>query len=247
VDAPPAPNTGRILDAWLGGKHHFPADAGAAQAFKGLYEPFPKVFKLLRDFIGRASRHAADQGIDQFLVLGAGIPTQGNVHEAVPGARVLYTDLDPVNVALGKKILEGTRAGYDACDATNIHGTLDKVNVERVLGPIHRLCIVVVGVHAFMTDEQIERSLAQLHQWAPAGSMLIADFDGEGLATVPQALAILDGAGSKLFMRRPSTISALLGPWQPSPEGVVAVDAWRNPTDSRHSPVFMYGVVARKL
>jgi len=104
-----------------------------------------------------------------------------------------------------------------------------------------------VGVHAFMTDAEISKTLAELHQWAPAGSVLVADFDGEALAGFPAALGALDASGSKLYMRRPKTIAPLLGPWQSSQDGIVPVDAWRATPAKPNQPTFMYGCVARKL
>jgi hypothetical protein len=48
-------------------------------------------------------RFLAAVGIRQFLDIGSGIPTQGNVHEvaqqADPAARVAYADIDPVAIA----------------------------------------------------------------------------------------------------------------------------------------------------
>jgi hypothetical protein len=54
-----------------------------------------------REFLGRAVRFlAADAGIDQFLDIGTGLPTRGNVHEIArsvnPDARVVYSDNDPI-------------------------------------------------------------------------------------------------------------------------------------------------------
>ena len=58
-----------------------------------------------------SSARLAGAGIRQFLDIGSGIPTQGNVHEvaqqANQGARVVYADIDPVAIAHGKAILAG--------------------------------------------------------------------------------------------------------------------------------------------
>ena len=58
-------------------------------------------------------RFLAAAGIRQFLDIGSGIPTQGNVHEvaqqAAPGARVVYADIDPVAIAHSKAILAGNQ------------------------------------------------------------------------------------------------------------------------------------------
>ena len=118
---PEAPSTARMIDYWLGGSDHFPVDVAAARAFESAYGPCADIFRSLRAFSGRAVRHLAAGGIDRFLVFGAGIPTRGNVHEQAPGARVLYTDIDPQIVAAGAGIVAGTAGvGYVRGDATDL-------------------------------------------------------------------------------------------------------------------------------
>ncbi len=54
----------------------------------------------------RAVRYLHDQGIDQFLDLGSGLPTARNTHEIAhelnPGALVAYVDNDPIVLAHGR-------------------------------------------------------------------------------------------------------------------------------------------------
>jgi hypothetical protein len=238
---PASPNTGRILDYWLGGNHHLPVDVEAARAFESIYGDFPGVFRTLRDFIGRAARYIGEQGIDQFLVLGSGIPTQGNVHEAVPQARVLYTDIDPLNVQLGQEILAGNPdVGYTYCDANDL-STLDQELVRSVLGPLRRLGIVVVGVGVFIPDDRLRGLFAGLYEWAPGESHLAFDFDSTRLSTFPAALEML---GDGFHMRTPETFAPLLGPWELTQDGIQPAGAWRNPEGKAAVPVFMYGGVA---
>ncbi|WP_224372688.1 SAM-dependent methyltransferase [Hyalangium versicolor] len=61
---PTVPNTGRMFDYWLGGKHYYPVDVAAAKAFEAVFDDFPRVFRALRDFIGRASHFIQSQGVD---------------------------------------------------------------------------------------------------------------------------------------------------------------------------------------
>ncbi|NIS36168.1 MAG: hypothetical protein GWN07_35575, partial [Actinobacteria bacterium] len=53
--------------------------------------------------------YLCEAGVRQFLDLGSGLPTSGNVHEvaheAVPDARVVYIDYDPVAVAHAQALL----------------------------------------------------------------------------------------------------------------------------------------------
>jgi O-methyltransferase involved in polyketide biosynthesis len=243
---PEAPNTGRILDYWLGGRHHFPADVAAAQAFDALHPGFPKVFATLRAFIGRAVRSVVDEGISQFLVLGSGIPTQRNVHEVAPGATVLYTDIDRVNIELGKQILADLpNVDYAYCDASDF-STLDHNAAARLLDQQRPLGVVMVGVSAFLEDVEVRQTLSDIYDWVTYGSVLVADFDGEALESETAILNILNDAGEPLYMRRPPDIEPLLGRWELSADGIQPVDIWRNPEAERPDRVFMYGCRATK-
>lgn len=240
---PTVPNTGRMFDYWLGGRHHYPVDIAAAKAFEQVFQDFPRVFRVLRDFIGRASRYIHSQGVEQFLVLGAGLPTQDNVHETVPGARVLYTDIDPANVELGQRILQGQPGtGYTRCDATDL-STLDPAVVHQVLGPVRRLGIIVVGVEAFMSDAQIRDSFEKLYALAPPGSYLAFDCDSPRVADHPELVKMM---GPGFHMRTPEQLAAVLGPWQLTEDGVQPVARWRNPGPGVDVPPYMTGGVARK-
>src|SRR5216683_3010949 len=96
-------NVARVYDYWLGGSHNFLADQDVARAISAI-EPNMRAFAgENRAFLGRAVRFLAAAGIRQYLDIGSGIPTEGNVHEvaqrASPGARVVYADTDPVAIA----------------------------------------------------------------------------------------------------------------------------------------------------
>jgi len=240
---PTVPNTGRMFDYWLGGSHHYPVDVAAAQAFEAVFKDFRPVFRALRGFIGRASHYIQAQGVDQFLVLGAGLPTQGNVHETVPGARVLYTDIDASNVALGQRILADVPGtGYTRCDATDL-STLDLGTVRQVLGPLRRLGIIVVGVEAFMTDDQVRDAFQKLYEMAPPGSYLAFDCDSPKALDHPELVKMM---GPGFHMRTPAQLAAVLGPWQLTEEGIQPVAVWRNPEPPADMPPYMNGGVAAK-
>src|ERR1700722_8879639 len=97
------PSIACVYDYLLGGSHNFAADQEAAGAFLARWPDAPVTMRANRAFLGRAVRYLADQaGIRQFLDIGSGIPTMGNVHEiaqqAAPDARVVYVDNEEVAV-----------------------------------------------------------------------------------------------------------------------------------------------------
>jgi len=101
----------RIYDYYLGGIHNFPADQEAARTLLTQFPCIPEVARANRAFLRRAVGYLVDAGIRQFLDIGSGIPTAGNVHEiaqkAAPDARVVYVDIDPQAVMESLEILDG--------------------------------------------------------------------------------------------------------------------------------------------
>ena len=95
------PSAGADVRLYLGGSHNFAADrpTGRARRCKAWPET-PLLCRANRAFLRRAVTFLAEQGVDQFLDLGLGIPTAGNVHEiaqgGAPRARTVYVDCDAV-------------------------------------------------------------------------------------------------------------------------------------------------------
>ena len=78
--SPDRPNIARMYDYYLGGAHNFAADREAAQRAIDIFPDLPRVVQTGRAFLRRAVAYLVEQGIDQFLDVGLGIPTAGNVH-----------------------------------------------------------------------------------------------------------------------------------------------------------------------
>jgi hypothetical protein len=95
------PNIARMYDYMLDGKDNFAADRDAAAKLIRMMPQLPLIARANRAFLRRAVQVlVTEYGIRQFIDVGTGLPTMGNVHEvarrAAPGTRVLYVDNDPV-------------------------------------------------------------------------------------------------------------------------------------------------------
>ena len=104
------PNVARIYDHLLGGKDNFEADREAARRLLAAVPDAARAARANRAFLARAVQFLArEAGIRQFLDIGTGLPTRGNVHEIAqvtnPQARVLYTDIDPMVVVHASALL----------------------------------------------------------------------------------------------------------------------------------------------
>ncbi|MGH3995536.1 MAG: SAM-dependent methyltransferase, partial [Pseudonocardiaceae bacterium] len=104
------PSGARIYDYLLGGAHNFAHDRELAEKFLKAQPNAREIARLNRAFLRRVVLFMIDNGVRQFLDLGSGIPTVGNVHEiahkADPSARVVYVDYEDVAVAHSELLLE---------------------------------------------------------------------------------------------------------------------------------------------
>jgi len=79
------PNAARIYDYFLGGACNFEHDREFADKFLEVMPEAEQAARHNRAFLRRAVRYCVEQGIRQFLDIGSGIPTVGNVHEIAQG------------------------------------------------------------------------------------------------------------------------------------------------------------------
>lgn len=140
------------------GSHNFPADREAAEQVLTLAPWTREMAMANRAFLRRVVRVLAGEcGIRQFLDLGSGVPTVGNVHEvaqAVDGrCRVVYVDKDPVAVAHSTMIL----ADNPQC-AVVPEDIRDPATVQRhhnllgLLDPPRPVGLLMVSILPFISD-----------------------------------------------------------------------------------------------
>jgi hypothetical protein len=147
----------RMYDYYLGGIHNFPADQEAAKIVLERAPMLPMIVRDNRAFLARAVRYLVSAGVHQFLDLGSGIPTEGNVHEiaqaAVPDARVVYVDIDPEAVSESLELLEGNQ--YATAVRANIReprAILDHPQVRKLLDFDQPIAVLLVAVLHFVED-----------------------------------------------------------------------------------------------
>jgi hypothetical protein len=145
------PSAARIYDYLLGGAHNLAADRAVAQRLEAIQPQVATVARRNRAFLRRAVRFMLGQGVRQFLDLGSGIPTVGNVHEVAqeidPGARVVYVDYEPVAVAHSRMLLkDNPNAAALEADVTDTAAVLTSEPVRTLLDltePVGLLAITI--------------------------------------------------------------------------------------------------------
>jgi hypothetical protein len=185
------PSSARIYDALLGGSHNFAVDRAAAQK---LLEAIPYAGDLARrnrTFLRRAVELMLAAGVRQFLDIGSGIPTVGNVHEVTrriaPEATVVYVDIDPVAVAHSRDILaESPVATAVQADARFPDALLAHPALVAMLDFRRPIGLLMVSLLHFLPDEEafvaVERLRAAL---APGSYIAISHGVAETLVGAP--------------------------------------------------------------
>jgi hypothetical protein len=178
-DEPRAATAARIYDYFLGGTHNFPADREAAKALLAFTPTIAASARVNRAFLRRAVTYLAGTGVRQFIDIGSGIPTAGNVHEVAeaiaPDSRVVYVDIDPVAVAESLDILKGNeRATALRGDLRDPVAILNHADVLRLINFDEPIALLVAAVLHFIADDDEAYGLvARLHGALPPGSYLV--------------------------------------------------------------------------
>jgi SAM-dependent methyltransferase len=229
------PNPARMYDCFLGGSHNFAVDRTAAEQAIEVWPELPTVLRANRSFLRRAVQHLVAAGIDQFVDLGSGIPTVGNVHEVArqlnPATRVVYVDIDPVAVAHSRTILT------DDPNATVIHADLrdpQRILADPALTALVDLtkpvAVLMVAVLHFVPDNDDPRAIVSTYFDAVApGSHLVLSHATHEVRPERRAAfeRLYAQTTNPLYMRSRAEITAMFDRFTPIEPGVVYLPQWR--------------------
>jgi hypothetical protein len=240
------PSAARLYDYYLGGSHNFAADREVAERVLAVAPDAPMAAQLNRAFLRRAVRHCVDAGIRQFLDIGSGIPTLGNVHEvaqqAAPDARVLYVDIDPVAVAHSRAILDGNdRATAINADLRDPKRILDDPELRAVLDLSQPVALLLVAVLHFVSDDDNPAGLlATLRAaLAPGSYLVLSHATSEGRRVESQRVVELyRNTANALHMRDRVDVAPLFAGFELVEPGLVWAPQWRpeSPEDVEDAP-----------
>lgn len=235
------PSVSRMYDFYLGGSHNFEVDREAARKAMEFMPGLPKVMQANRAFMRRAVRFAVAEGVTQFLDIGSGIPTFGNVHEvaqaADPGARVMYVDHDPVAVAHSKVVLEGNgRAGILAADLRKPQEILGSDEVGQLIDLNRPVALLLVAILHFVEEaDDPYGAVAELSEALAPGSMLVLTHAAyEGIPLPPEraegAVDVYRDMRNPLIMRTREEIARFFEGYDMVEPGLVPMPRWRPDT-----------------
>lgn len=236
-------NVARVYDYLLGGSHNFLADQDVGRMIVAVEPNARAIGRANREFLGRAVRFLAASGIRQFLDVGSGIPTEGNVHQvarrAAPGSRVVYVDIDPVAIAHSKALLAGDE------DATIIDADLrepEKIlrheDSQRLIDFSQPVGLLLVAVLHFISDaEDPWHIVATMRDALAPGSYLVlchGTEEGKPAAAHAAEKVYNSTVATSLHMRSREDIQRFFDGFELVEPGLVDIPEWRpgNPEDA---------------
>ena len=248
-----------MYDYYLGGGQNFAVDREAAARVERIYPNAALIAQANRAFLHRAVKYLLAAGVRQFLDLGSGIPTAGNVHQIIeanaPGARVVYVDIDPVAVAHSEMILEGrTDVGVLHADIRRPADVLGAPIARRLLDFDQPVGVLAVAVLHFLAPADDPAGvLARYREAVPDGSYLALSHGtvDQQPGSVAQVASVYRNTRDPTTFRSREEVAALLTGWDLVEPGLVWLPEWRPdwPDDVTEDPSWteMVCAVGRKL
>ena len=232
-----APSGARTYDYLLGGSHNFAADRAMADQVESAVPGIRAAARINRAFLARAVRFMIGQGVRQFLDVGSGIPTVGNVHEIAqhgdPACRVVYVDRDPIAVAHSELMLTGNEnAAVVEADMREPESILDHPTTRRLLNFDEPVGLLFLLVLHWIPDDAGPAALVARYRAAlsPASHLAIThmtdDLQTDKITAVADVVGRSRGAG-QVFPRTRTEIADLFGDFAVLPPGLVPTGAWR--------------------
>ncbi|ARP70782.1 hypothetical protein LK07_14470 [Streptomyces pluripotens] len=231
------PHPARVYDLFLGGKDHYPVDRKAAAAAIANHPRGFLTARHNRDFLRRAvTALVEEEGVRQFLDIGAGLPTAQNVHQVAqriaPESRVVYVDNDPIVLAHARALLtSGPEGRTDYIDADLRDPGRILHEAARSLDFAQPVALCLVAVLHFIEDEVAYGVVRDLLDALPPGSWLVLshladDLNPEGTAKVVESFR---RSGLTFVLRSKDGVERFFAGngLTPAEPGVVPVHRWR--------------------
>jgi len=231
------PNMARMYNYALGGKDNFASDRAAVQNLFRLAPENAYVPKANRQFLGKAVRFTAEQGVRQFLDLGSGLPSQGSTHEVArliqPDAQVVYVDSDPVVLTHARALLTGNDAGLAVIgeDIRNTGRILEHPQTRRLIDLKQPAAVLFVAVLHGIPDTDDPAGIVAdfVRELAPGSYVILSHLtrDGHPAEIVAQKEEVWAKSATPMAYRSRDEILRLFGGLDLVEPGLTTVTRWR--------------------
>ncbi|MEV0065721.1 MULTISPECIES: SAM-dependent methyltransferase [unclassified Amycolatopsis] len=262
------PSAARIYDYFIGGNTNYAIDREFAEKVRARLPLMGDYCLTSRQFLGRAVRHSVRAGIRQFVDIGSGLPTAGNVHEVADAERpdndvhVLYIDNEPVALAHSQILLADTaddeRHQAIAADLLQPEELWERVMDSDVIDVREPVALIVNAVLHFIKDDQDPDGILSFYRdrVAPGSLLVLSQMTNENPVDDDERQALADlleyyeSTTNPGVLRNLAEFSRFFGGWPLLEPGLVYAPAWhpnrdavfaKAPSESR-----VIGGVARK-
>jgi hypothetical protein len=225
-----------IRDCWLDGSHHNAADRQIAERILRGAPRLVHVARNYRAFLGRVVRYLVGAGVRQFLDLGSGLPTAGNVHEVAqdldPACRVVYVDIDPGVVVEGRSLLaENQNVVMLHADLSQPEQVLDAIRRNGLLNLGAPVAVLAIDVLQFVPDANNPAGLiaAYLDSVCTGSYLSVAhsDYDEILVASLTTFRKFCQISIRSLTFRNLTQIAGFFDQLDLVEPGIVPVPLWR--------------------
>ena len=234
------PNIARVYDAFLGGKDNFAVDRAVVEMTLQIVPDAALGAKANRAFLRRVVRYLArEAGITQFLDIGSGLPSGGNVHEIAhevsPAARVVYVDNDPVVLLHAQALLaDAQTARVITADVRRPAEILEHPEVRGFIDFSRPVGLLMFAILHHLSDEEGPAGIAATFRdaLAPDSHLAISSFRMPGPGHPEDAaktLAVQTLFNEKLgtgLWREHQEILGWFGDWEMVAPGLVPLPEW---------------------
>lgn len=254
------PAAARVYDYYLGGAHNFEIDRDFGRRMEETLPLVKQCAQANRGFLRRVVKWLCQQGVDQFLDIGSGVPTAGNVHEIAqehnPKARTIYVDYEHVAASHSGIILDEQdpqRRHTDALkeDFRAPSTILDAEPTRQMLDFDEPVGLLLVALMPFVGpgDDPMEL-MRQYRDRLPSGSYVaMTQITSEGvpedmIGEVEHFAASYANTANPVFLRDHASFEELFTGFDLLRPGVVWAPEWlpEDPPQDPSRTVFMAGV-----
>ena len=252
------PNAARIYDCLLGGKDNYQVDRDAAAQLQALLPDVVKAARGNRYFLERVVRYVVGQaGIRQIIDIGAGLPTQDNVHEVAqriaPDTRVVYVDNDPVVVRHGLALLATNQhVAMVESDLRTPRNTMTHPDLLKLIDFSSPVAVLMLASLHFVTDAENPQAILRLWRETMRRGSYIAishiTADKVEPARAKAAQDVYADASAPAVPRTFAEVESFFEGFELVPPGVVDVNSWPVPVlgSTLQARVLLYGGLGRR-
>lgn len=230
------PSPARIYDYLLGGYLNFETDRVVGERMRELLPNIALYMQANRAFLRRVVTYLVNQGVDQFLDIGSGIPTVGSVHEVAqelnPSARVVYVDIDPVAVRHSEEILkDNPNTSTIQADLRQPETILNHPEVRRLLDLSKPTAVLFLSILLFIPDdEEAYRAVRIVRDaLAPGSYIAVTHSTADDLPEeqLEQGRRLYAASGNPVTMRSREQTNRFFDELELVEPGLVYVARWR--------------------